>query len=500
MKGVEPIREVVIAGGGTAGWMAAAALSAWFGEQLQITLVESEEIGTVGVGEATIPQIHLFNRLLGFDEDAFVRATAATFKLGIRFEDWLEPGHAYIHGFGGIGRQIGKLPFHQYWLRYRAEGGPLALDAFSANLMAAQAGKFGRPARGTASRSTLAHAYHFDAGLYAAFLRRHAETRGVRRVEGKIRAVRQHSESGHIRALCLDGGREIGGELFLDCTGFRALLIGETMGSAYEDWSHWLPCNRAFAVPTASAGPPDPFTRSTAREAGWQWHIPLQHRTGNGLVFSADYWSEDSARETLLANLSGKPLAEPRMIRFTTGKRAQGWVGNCVSLGLAGGFLEPLESTSIHMIQSAIARLVDNFPRRDFAPAAIAEYNAQTDFEYAALRDFLVLHYRLNRREGAFWRYLREMPLPDSLTQKLALFAENGMAHRFNTELFDVPSWVQVMLGQGLEPAAWHPMADAVSDAELARFIADTARNVEAEVAGLPAHSDHIAATCTVPN
>jgi len=504
MAGAQPIREVVIAGGGTAGWMAAAALSSYFGDELTITLIESEDIGTVGVGEATIPQIHLFNQLLDFQEDDFVRETAATFKLGIEFTDWLEPGHSYFHSFGTVGRQIGKLPFHQYWLRYRAEGGKRPLTDFNPNALAAHAGRFGKRARRTAgnapatTKTSLPHAYHFDASLYAAFLRRLSEGRGVTRIEGKILGVRQHSDSGHIRALCLSGGREIGGQLFIDCTGFRGLLIGEAMDSAYDDWSHLLPCNRAWAVPTQSAGPPDPFTRSTAREAGWQWHIPLQHRTGNGLVFSESYWSEDAARETLLANLSGAPLAEPRMLKFTTGKRARGWVGNCVALGLAGGFLEPLESTSIHMIQSAVARLVDCFPSSDFAPAAIAQYNAETDFEYASVRDFLVLHYRLNQRDGEFWRYVREMPLPGSLEQKMALFAESGTIQRFNTELFDVPSWLQVMLGQGLEPRSHHPMANAVSEADLARFMDVNAREAAKAVEGLPPHAEYIAANCAV--
>lgn len=504
MAGAQPIREVVIAGGGTAGWMAAAALSAYFADELSITLIESDDIGTVGVGEATIPQIHLFNRLLGFQENTFVRATSATFKLGIEFTDWLEPGHSYFHSFGTVGRQIGKLPFHQYWLRYQAEGGERPLTDFNPNALAARAGRFGkmpRPSSGSAKvtkSTTLPHAYHFDAALYAAFLRKLSEGRGVKRVEGKILGVRQHSDSGHIRALCLDGGREIGGELFLDCTGFRGLLIGETMDSRYDDWSRWLPCNRAWAVPTKSAGDPDPFTTSTARRAGWQWHIPLQHRTGNGLVFSENYWSEESAREGLLANLTGEPLADPRLLKFTTGKRERGWVGNCVALGLAGGFLEPLESTSIHMVQSALARLVDCFPRSDFAEASRAQYNAETDFEFESIRDFLVLHYRLNRRDGDFWRYLRDMPIPESLAQKMALFADSGTIQRFNTELFDIPSWLQVMLGQGMQPRSYHPMADAVSDQDLARFMDVNAQEAAKAVADLPPHADHIAAHCAV--
>ena len=504
MSGAQPIREVVIAGGGTAGWMAAAALASYFENQLSITLIESEAIGTVGVGEATIPQIHLFNRLLGLEENDFVRATAATFKLGIEFVDWDVPGESYFHGFGGVGQKIGKLPFHQYWLRYRAEGGKRPLDDFSGNAIAAREGRFGKLALGgtkrgqPAIRRSLPHAFHFDASLYAAFLRRFCEARGVRRIEGKILGVRQDSASGHIRELHLDGGRKLAGELFIDCTGFRGLLIGEAMESRYEDWSHLLPCNRAWAVPTRRDSPPEPLTRSTAREAGWQWHIPLQHRSGNGLVFCADYWAEEDARAALLANLDGEPLAEPKLLRFTTGKRERGWVGNCVAMGLAGGFMEPLESTSIHMVQSAVSRLIDCFPRSDFSPATIAEYNAQTDFEYTSIRDFLVLHYRLNRREGPFWAYLREMALPDSLQQKMALFAETGAINRFNNELFDVPSWLQVMLGQGLYPAAHHPMVNAVPEDSLARYIATNARDAAAEAEGLPLHEDYIAQHCAI--
>lgn len=485
------LREVVIAGGGTAGWMTAAALVYYFGDTLTITLVESEEIGTIGVGEATIPQIQLFNASLGIDENTFLRATGGTIKLGIEFVGWGDPAARYIHGFGQVGSAIGMLPFYQYWLRYHAEGGPLPLDAFSANVLAAQAGRVGR-ARG------MAHAYHVDAGLYAAHLRVYAEKRGVRRVEGMIAGVRQDGASGHIRSLYLKGGGEVAGELFVDCTGLRSLLLGQTMEVGFDDWSHWLPCNRAWAVPTARTAAPEPLTRSTAREAGWQWHIPLQHRSGNGLVFAEEHLGEEAARDLLLRHLPGAPIAEPRLLRFATGKRRQLFKGNCVALGLAGGFLEPLESTSIHMIQSGISRLVAMFPQRGFDPAAVAEYNAQSDFEYASVRDFLILHYHLNAREGAFWRHCREITLPGSLAQKLALFAESGRIVRFNTELFDVPSWLQVMWGQGLRPRSHHPMVDAVSASDLANYIARTAREVAEAVAELEPHGAFIAANCAM--
>ena len=488
------IKQVVIAGGGTAGWMAAAALSYYFGKTLNIILVESDDIGTVGVGEATIPQIQLFNSSLGIDEREFLRATGATFKLGIEFSGWSRPGESYFHGFGEVGQKAGMLPFYQYWLRYRAEGGKRPLDDFSANVLAARAGKFGKSTRTRGSAPSLAYAYHLDAALLAAHLRAIAEARGVRRIAGTIAAVRQKGESGHITSLCLsggpnNGGAEVAGDLFIDCTGFRGLLIGQSMDSAFEDWSHWLPCDRAWAVPTKSAGSPEPFTRSTAREAGWQWHIPLQHRTGNGLVFSQLYWDEDRARETLLANLTGEALAEPRLVKFTTGRRVEAWKGNCIALGLASGFMEPLESTSIHMIQSGIARLVSLFPAGGFEPAAIAEYNAQSAFEAASVRDFLILHYRLNEREGEFWRYCRTMPIPDTLAQKLALFQEAGTINRFNTELFDLPSWMQVMWGQGLRPRGYHPMVDAVPKGDLARYIELNASKAAAQVNDLPPHS-----------
>lgn len=496
--GAEPIRRVVIAGGGTAGWMAASALAFYFGRTLEITLVESEEIGIVGVGEATIPQIQLFNSAIGIDEADFLKATGGTFKLGIEFDGWGEEGESYFHGFGQVGRAPGMVPFYQYWLRYHAEGGTLALDDFAPNVIAARAGQFGRAGDDKAAPA-FAYAYHFDAALYAGFLREQAEARGVQRVEGKIAAVRQNAENGHVRALLLAGGQDIAGDLFIDCTGFRGLLIGETMGAGYEDWSHYLPANRAWAVPTANVGPPDPFTRSTAREAGWQWHIPLQHRTGNGHVFSSAWTSEEAARDLLLANLRGPALAEPRMLRFTTGRRADPFTGNVVAIGLASGFLEPLESTSIHMIQSAISRLVAMFPNSGFDPAARAEYNAQTRFEYESVRDFIVAHYRVNRRTGTFWEHCRTMPIPDSLAHKLALFSEAGRIVRFNTELFDVPSWLQVLWGQGLRPAGWHPMVDAVSAADLAGFIDRSRRAALGQVQGLATHADYLAAHCPAP-
>ena len=493
----KPLR-VVIAGGGTAGWMAAAALSRFLGRGADIRLIESEEIGTVGVGEATIPQIRLFNDGLGIDEDRFVRETQGTFKLGIEFVDWLRPGETYTHGFGGVGRGLGLLPFYQYWLRYRQAGGNRGLWDFSPNVMAAGQNRFGRvPGHAGGQPSGYAYAYHFDAALYARFLRRFAEQGGVRRTEGKIAHVQLDSANGHIASLTLEGGEEIAGDLFIDCSGFRALLIGEALGTAYIDWSRYLPCNRALAVPCESVQPLTPYTRSTARDAGWQWRIPLQHRTGNGYVYSSDHVTDDQAAATLLANLDGKALGSPRPLRFTTGKRRQAWAKNCVALGLAGGFLEPLESTSIHMVQTTIARLLAFFPSAGFEPADIAAFNAQTDFEYASIRDFIILHYRLNRREGAFWRRCRNMPIPESLAEKIALFEANGRITRFNQELFDLPSWLQVMWGQGLRPRGYHPLADRLTPRELEGLIEQNHAHATKVVSHTVPHAEFIAAHCS---
>ncbi|EAQ01557.1 tryptophan halogenase [Pseudooceanicola batsensis HTCC2597] len=485
--------RVVIAGGGTAGWMAAAALAKYFGGTVAITLVESDEIGTVGVGEATIPQIRLFNSGLGIDEREFLRETNGTIKLGIEFVDWRRRGERYFHGFGEVGRAIGLVPFHHYWLRYAGEGGELPLEEFSPNAVAAREGRFG-PGAGVAGARLPASAYHFDATLYARFLRRYAEARGVTRREGKVLSCTRNGGTGFIEALEMEKGDRIAGDLFIDCTGFRALLIGETLGIDYEDWSHWLPCDRAFALPSEGRGRLDPFTRSTARGAGWQWEIPLQHRTGNGHVFASAFTDEQAALATLTGTLPGKALAEPRLLRFATGKRRRMWHGNCVALGLSSGFLEPLESTSIHLIQAGIARLLALFPDRSCDPALVEEFNRQLDFEYEAIRDFLILHYHATDREDTeFWRYCRTMAIPESLSDKMELFRASGRIVRFNTELFDVPSWLQVMWGQGLRPRTYHPMVDAAPDADLTRYIAMNAGEVRQQVDTLDLHETYIA-------
>ncbi len=485
--------RVVIAGGGSAGWMAAAALSQYFGRQLSITLVESEEIGIVGVGEATIPQIRLFNAGLCLDEREFLRETFGTFKLGIEFVGWRREGHRYFHGFGEVGRAIGLVPFHHYWLRYRREGGTLPLDRFSPNTMAARESRYGVPAAAVAARLP-ASAYHFDASRYAAFLRRYAEARGVTRREGKVVQVRLDGESGFVAGLDLADGGRVEGELFLDCSGFRGLIIEQALASGYEDWSHWLPCDRALAVPSTGDGRLDPYTRSTARDAGWQWHIPLRHRTGNGHVYASGFTSDEEAHRVLLANLPGERLAEPRPLRFVTGKRRVIWKRNCIALGLASGFLEPLESTSIHLIQAGIARLLALFPDRHCDPVLAAEFNRQLDWEFAAVRDFLILHYHVTERDGSeFWRYCRHMAIPDGLQEKLAMFRASGRIVRQNMELFDTPSWLQVMWGQGVRPEGHHPMVDAASAADLAGYIAMNERETAEQVAGLADHAAYLA-------
>jgi tryptophan 7-halogenase len=488
-------RRIVIVGGGSAGWMTAAALAARLGRgHWQITLVESDEIGIVGVGEATIPPIRGFNARIGLDEDEFLRETGGTFKLGIQFVDWSAVGERYLHAFGDIGRQLDELPFHQHWLR-TGSGTPLA--AFSINHQAAQAGRFMRPRPDMAGSplAEIAYAFHFDAGRYAALLRRKSEAAGVQRVEGRI--ARVECEGQAIRRLHLHDGRAVDGDFFIDCSGLHALLIGQTLDVPFEDWSHWLPCDRAWAVPTASQGPLLPYTRATARDAGWQWRIPLQHRTGNGHVFASAFTDEVAARDTLLRHLDGEPLAEPRLIRFRTGRRQQAWAGNCVAIGLASGFLEPLESTSLHLVQSAVLRLIDLFPAAEPSAADIAEYNRQTAAEWAAVRDFLILHYKLTRRDDSpFWRHCRTMAVPEALQARMDLFASHGRLFRQGAELFSEPSWLQVLLGQGLRPRAHHPLAETRPREQVQDFIADVQRVVQRCVDVMPTHADFIAAHC----
>ena len=486
-----PIRKVVIVGGGTAGWMVAAAAARYLDDgQRQIILVESDAIGTVGVGEATIPPILGFNQLIGVDEREFVRATGATFKLGIEFVGWDTGDDRYLHAFGGHGRDIQGLAFHQLWLKLRDYLGIGGLDAYSPSAVAAYLGRFGQPG-GTAP---LAYAYHFDAGLYAAFLRRRAEASGVTRIEGRITTVDRDPENGHVRAVRLDDGSAVDGDLFIDCSGFRSLLLGKTMGVEFEDWSHWLPCDRAIAVPTEPTTSLLPYTRATARAAGWQWRIPLQHRTGNGHVYASEHMSDDEASALLLANLDSKPTADPRQLRFKAGRRTKMWEGNVVALGLAGGFLEPLESTSIHLIQTGISKLFGLFPDAGFGNVERNEYNRLMGDAYTSVRDFIILHYHATRRDDStFWRHVRTMPIPDSLTRKLALFREKGRIFRYDDELFGIPSWVQVLLGQNVTPVGYDPIVDALD----ADRVADALREMRAATLrtakALPDHAEFVA-------
>ena len=486
------VTEIVIVGGGTAGWMTAAALSKVLTRDYRITLVESEDIGTVGVGEGTIPMIKLFNQALELDEAEFVRKTQASFKLGIHFVDWWRKGESYIHGFGKIGRDLGVVPFHHYWLKLHQQGRAGPLDDYSINCRAAQAMKFlpGDPERPNSPLADLAYAFHFDAGLYARFLREYSEARGVQRIEGKIASVALRGEDGFVESVTLEDGTVVGGQLFIDCSGFRGLLIEETLKTGYEDWTHWLPCDRAIAVPCASAKDGiTPYTRSTARPAGWQWRIPLQHRIGNGHVFCSRYMSEDEATALLLCNLDGEALAEPRTLRFTTGKRNKTWHRNVVAIGLSSGFMEPLESTSIYLIQSAIARLTAFFPHNGFEQADIDEFNAHSDFETIKIRDFLILHYHATQRDDSpFWDYCRTMDVPESLRRKMDLFESNGRIFREHTEMFAEVNWIMVMLGQGLQPRGYHALVDMLPDDHLDRFVGGVRGVIDNCVANMPTH------------
>jgi len=473
----ERIRKVVIVGGGTAGWMTAAALSKIMGEipDFVIELVESEEIGTVGVGEATIPQITLFNSLLEIDEGDFVRETNATYKLGIEFVDWTHIGHRYVHPFGFYGLDMKGVEFHHHWLKGRTLGDRTLLDEYSLGVVAGLTGKFThpRPDQPNSPLSKIGYAFQFDASLYARYLRGMAEAFGVVRTEGRIVDVIQNGESGFVEAVVLQSGTKVDGELFIDCSGFRGLLIEQTLKSGFEDWSKWLPCDRALAVPCELGGDHQPLTRSTARPAGWQWRIPLQHRIGNGYVYSSAHVSDDEAAATVLANLDGEALADPRPLRFTAGHRRKPWVKNVVSLGLAGGFLEPLESTSIHLVQSGIARLMSLFPTLDFDGAEIARFNEQTIQEYVDIRDFLVLHYKGTTRDDSdFWNYCRTLDPPDGLAYKLKMFRSNGRIYREHNELFTETSWLAVMVGQGMEAQGYHPAADLLPDDETLKRLA----------------------------
>ncbi|RZL59195.1 MAG: tryptophan 7-halogenase [Sphingomonas sp.] len=487
-------RRIVIAGGGTAGWMAAAAIARVMGRAAAVTLVESDAIGTVGVGESTIPPLITFNRLLGINEADFMRATQATFKLGIAFDGWKQAGDSYFHSFGLTGTDHWAAGFQHYWLDGQTRGHGQPYDDYCLELIAAREGKFAH-----LPDERMNYAYQLDSGLYGRFLRRMAEADGARRVEGRIAQVQLDGESGDIAALLLDSGMRIEGDLFLDCTGFRALLIEQALHTGFDDWTHYLPCDAAIAVQTESVAPAVPFTRAMAHDAGWQWRIPLQHRVGNGIVYCSRYLDHDAALARLLGNVEGRVLTEPNRIRFVTGARRRQWHRNCIALGLSGGFMEPLESTSIHLIQRAILRLIRMMPAGDVSPRDIAEFNDQQHTDMLQIRDFLILHYKVTeRRDSPFWRQCATMAIPDSLAQKIELFRETGRVFRKNEELFAENSWVQVMLGQGIVPRSHHPIAAKLGDDDMARLLSTLRQNVATTVRGLPPHAAYVAQYCGV--
>ena len=494
-----PIKRILIAGGGSSGWMTAALLARLFQGLYEIVLVESEDIGTIGVGEATIPAIKKYNELLGLDENEFMARTQGSFKLGIQFVDWWKQGQSYIHGFGVIGQDWEWLRMHHYWLKAHAQGRAGDFAAYSINTAAALENKFVRAQTqmGDSPLSQIAHAFHFDASLFARFLSAYAQERGVRRREGKIVDVTLRAGDGFIDSVTLDDGEVIGADLFVDCSGFRGLFINQALGVGFEDWSHWLPCDRAVAVPCERSENFTPYTRSTAHGAGWQWRIPLQHRTGNGHVYSSQFIDDAEAERVLLANLDGAPRADPFRVEFKAGKRKQLWHKNCVAIGLAGGFLEPLESTSLHLVQSGIIRMVRLLPDAGFDAATIAEFNRQTDFEYERIRDFIILHYKATeRRDTPFWDYCRTMEVPDTLQRKLDLWMANGRIFREDEELFAEESWIQVLLGQGMIPRGYDPLVDIKSDAQIAQYLGNIAAVVGKCVAVMPTHAEYVAKTC----
>ena len=496
---MQTIRDIVIVGGGTAGWMAAGALAKCVGtQQHRITLIESEEIGTVGVGESTIPPIQQFNRLLGIDEDEFVRETNATFKLGIEFVDWRTVGHKYFHNFGLLGADLRTgVSFNHYWLRWMQSGGDPDQLRFSAEAQAARLGKFGRTPGSAGNQPNINYAFQFDASTYAVYLRRYSERRGVVRKEGRVVNVRQDPQTGYIEAVDMADGSSVRGDFFIDCSGFRGLLIEQVYHAGFEDWSHWLPNDRAAAVPAERMAEPTPFTLARARDAGWQWRIPLQHRTGNGYVFCSSYISDDEAVAGLMESLGETALADPKVLRFKAGRRKAHWLKNVLALGLSSGFLEPLESTSIHLVQAAITKFLDYFPQREPDPILIDRFNDEMRFQYETIRDFIIAHYKVTEREDTeFWRYCKHMSIPDTLAEKLELFMARGEVKPRWADIFSEVSWFAILYGQGLVPAGHHPLADAMSDDDLEIALAKIRSAIRQRVDALPSHADFIRGCC----
>lgn len=488
-------RRIVVVGGGTAGWMTAAALSRFCIPRFEVTLVESDQIGTVGVGEATIPSINLFNQSLGIDEAEFLAATGGTYKLGIAFDGWGKPDEAYVHAFGLVGRALGVVPFHHYWLRGRTLGISKPLGHYILHTVAIAGNRFAHIERPPGSLAPpLPYAFQFDASLYAKHLRGFAEQRGVVRQEGKIVAVERDQQNGDVAAVLLANGTRVEGDLFIDCSGFRGLLIEQELEAGFEDWSEWLQCDRAIAVPCVRTEPLTPLTRVIARQSGWQWRIPLQHRTGNGHVFSSRRMSEDEAASILLSNLDGEATGEPRTIRFLPGIRRKSWIRNVVAIGLSSGFIEPLESTSIHVIQTAISRLLDLLPGGEISQSTRDDFNERSRFEMERIRDFIIFHYHFNQREGQpFWDDLRAMTVPEPLQHKIDLFRSSGRVTASFDELFDARAWIQVMIGQNVTPESWNPIADQLPEPRLREFLESLERAHVQEVSRMPEHAAYVA-------
>ena len=491
------IRRIVIVGGGSAGWMSAAALAEATRGNCSIELIESAAMGTIGVGEATIPPIRRFNGQLGLDENAFVAATGGSFKLGIEFVGWTRPDHRYFHPFGRFAPDFDSVSLHQYWLRERGRGHDIPLEEYAMAWVSARAGRFDRPLPDQRLvLSSFDYAYHFDAKLYARHLRGYAEQRGVKRTEGKIVDVAVRGEDGLIEAVVLESGERIEADLFVDCSGFRGLLIEGALNRPLEDWRHWLPCDRAVAVGCTVGSELPPYTRSTARAAGWQWRIPLQHRTGNGHVYCSEYMSDEEAAEILLANLDGEPLGGPHLLRFTTGARRESWSRNCVAIGLAAGFLEPLESTALHLVQSAITRLLALFPDRDFDPLLAREYNRLTFTEYERIRDFLILHYHCQGRDEPLWRHTRGMSIPETLRYKIDHFRHSGRIVAEPLELFQNSNWLAILIGQEVWPERHHALVDMRTDIDAPRYLAGIRDVLEKAAGALPTHREYIDRHC----
>jgi tryptophan halogenase len=491
--------NVIIVGGGTAGWMTAAAIARLLPTRASVHLVESEAIGIVGVGEATLPHIRAFNERLGIREADFMARTRATFKLGIEFQGWGRPGDSYIHPFGTYGRGSAEVDFHQYWLRMKQEGRPVAaLEEYSFACMAARLNRFDLPSADPGQlASTFGYAYQFDATLFAPYLRALAEGLGARRTEGRVVDVERDGESGDIRSIRLESGEIVAGDLFVDCSGFVSLLLGRALGEPFQDWSHWLPCDRAAAMPCRTETPLTPYTGVIAMPAGWRWRIPLQHRTGNGYVFSSAFISEEQACEAIAGAVEGEPIAEPRLLRFKAGRRERSWVHNCVAVGLASGFLEPLESTSIYLIQQAITGLLELFPEKQASPVDRDEFNRLIDLEYDRIRDFLILHYHANQRTGMpFWDYVRTMEVPDTLQEKIELFRRRGRVVKYREGVFLDASWIAVYLGQHIIPEGHDMRADAPPAEALARAMETLRQEIRAGAERMPDHVGHISRYC----